>query len=261
MDEAIRARFAIFRRSAVPAGRRLGRELSRDFTLASYYPAYVRRVSGRYYVLPAFGRREAIPVPGCASVRARRELAAQQRHRAVEPVYCVIAAGHHGSTPLGCAPFAAVDDDVPIFQSGGSSGQPIVALVPDGVASVRISYRARAPIVVPVEDNALVFAPPPPTARVMADEKRLGRLRTAGGYCSRGRAHGTWRCHVTRLTKAQELQRKQAVAEYDAALAAADPTTVEWLDRSGRPVRTLEPPTAARIAATSVGDLRAPIGG
>lgn len=265
LNAAILSRFAIFRRSA-PSGGRLSRELSQDYTLASYYPASVRRLTAgsagqRYYVVPAYGRREPVVSAGCASAQERRELVEQQQHRLTEPVYCIVGIGRDGTLPLGCEPFAAVDEGVEIFGSGASFGQPIVVLVPDGVASVRISYRARAPIVVPVADNVLVFAPPPPSARVMADQRRLAALKTVGGYCSRGSSYTGLRCNFTHLTKAQQLQRKRAVAEYDRAVTASDPTRIEWLDRAGGLVRTLDPPTAQRIAATTVGDLRAEIGG
>jgi len=260
LDKAIVARFAIFRRD-VPVRDGLGRELSRDYTLASWYPGYVRRVGRRYDVVPAFGRRETVVSPGCASARTRLELVEQQLRRTTEPVYCIVEAGRDGSIPLGCEPFAAVGEDAEIFRPGAASGEPIVELVPDGVAAVRISYRARAPIVVPVSDNAIVFAPPPPSPRVATARKRLGSLKTVGGYCSRGGTHSRWSCHFTRLTKAQQRQRKKAVAEYDAAAAADGPTKVEWLDRAGGLMRTIDPPTARRIAAISVGDLRAPIRG
>jgi hypothetical protein len=260
LDATILARFELFRRPALPgdapparglAGGTLARELTQDYTLASYYPAYLRELtvrSGgrRYYVVPAFGRREALPPAGCVSAGARRELAAQQRRRSVEPVVCIVEAGGQVDQPVGCEPFAAIDQYTEIFQSGDSSGDPIISLVPDGVASVRISYRVRAPIVVPVSDNAILFTPPPPSHRLTADQDLLSRLQV-GEYCYRTSPHAHWQCRSTRRTTAERTQYTKTLADYRQVVAASDPTTVEWLDASGGVIRTITPrlPTAS----------------
>lgn len=274
LDAAILARFDLFRRPALPsdtpsvrglAGGTLARELSQDYTLASYYPAYVRELtvqSGgrRYYVVPAFGRREALPRAGCVSAGARRELVAQQQRRSVEPVVCIVEAGGQVDQPAGCEPFAATDQYAGIFQSGDSSGDLIISLVPDGVASVGISYRARAPIVVAASENAILFTPPPPSHRLTADQDLLSRLQV-GEYCYRTSPHAHWQCRSTHRTKAQRLQYTKTLADYRQVVAASDPTKIEWLGATGGLIRTIDPPTASSIAAVSVGDLRAPIDG
>lgn len=273
LDATILARFELFRRPALPgdtpparglAGGTLARELTQDYTLASYYPAYVRELtvqsSGRrYYVIPAFGCREALPPAGCVSAGARRELALQQRRRSVEPVVCIVEAGGEVDQPVGCEPFAAIDQYAEIFQSGDSYGDPIISLVPDGVASMRISYRARAPIVVPVSENAILFTPPP-SHRLTADQDLLSRLQV-GEYCYRRSPHAHWQCRSTRRTKAQRLQYTKTLADYRQVVAASDPTKVERLDASGGVILTISSPAARSIAAVSVGDLRAPIEG
>ncbi len=67
----------------------------------------------------------------------------------VEPVFCIIEVGTNKNTPVpGCEPFAQVDESFGAFQvSDFLSREPTMELVPDGVASVRITYRDTAPIV------------------------------------------------------------------------------------------------------------------
>ncbi|HYM45911.1 MAG TPA: hypothetical protein VES65_07090 [Solirubrobacteraceae bacterium] len=256
LKATILSRFAILRRSALPsdepptakpAGGKLDRELSKDYELSSYYPAYVRQLTRlpdgrRYFVIPAFGRPEAVPPAHWLSAGVRRELVEQQHQRLVEPVYCIIEVGGGGNTSLpGCAPFAAIDEGGRVFQPSYFTGEPTVELVPDGVASVRITYRATAPIVVPVSENALLFTPPPPTLRLKADLKRLEH-----------------RLEDSHLTK---TQRRSITMRWDKTVAETDPTKIEWLANIGGLVRAISAPTATSNSVTSVGNLRAPIEG
>jgi hypothetical protein len=275
LDPAILARYALFRRAAQPAdappprtlaGRTLAGEVAQDFTLASWYPAEVRKLDTRtrasYYVIPAFGRREAVP-SSCRPAGVRRELVAQERRRLTESVACVIVVVPGESTQGDCEPFAAIEAQADVFASGGVT-DPIVLLVPDGVASLRISYRSRPPVMVPVAGNTVVFAPPPLSRRLRALQERAMRLEAQVGGCYRtGRT--PWVCGNPHLTKAQndrlEIRFKHARAAYDRAVVAAEPTQVDWLNPAGNVVRTLTPPTPVQLAAISVGNLRAPISG
>jgi hypothetical protein len=86
LEATILSSFAIFRRSALPsnepparkpAARELARELSKDYELSSYYPAYVRQLTRfpngrRYFVIPAFGRPEAVRPAHCLPTGVRR---------------------------------------------------------------------------------------------------------------------------------------------------------------------------------------------
>jgi hypothetical protein len=202
-----------------------------------------------YFVIPAFGRPETVPPAHCPSVGVRRrELVEQQHRRLVEPVYCIIEVGSGGNAP-GCEPFAAIDEGERVFRSSGVfrsshyfTGEQTVELVPDGIASVRIAYRATAPIVVPVSENALLFTPPPPPPRLEADLKRLEP-----------------RLVDKHLTKAQ---RRSITMRWDKTVAETYPTKIEWLDDGGGLVRAISAPIAGSNSATSVGgDLRAPVGG
>jgi hypothetical protein len=248
--------FAIFRRPARPsdeppglnsADGGLGRELYKDYELSSYYPAYVRQLIGlpgnrRYFVIPAFGRPEAVPPAHCFPAGKRRELVEQEHRRSVEPVYCIIESDGNGNAPVpGCEPFAQADESFRAFHvSDFLGGEPTMELVPDGVASVRITYRDRAPIVVRVKEDAFLLTPPPaPHDRL--DAYLRGLLPRLLGQ------------HVT---KAQQLT---ATNEWNKAFTGTYPTRVEWLDGAGGLVRALNPPTAESNSTTSVGNLDAPL--
>jgi hypothetical protein len=257
LDTAILSNFAIFRRSAFPSdalaelkprGDGLDRELSKVYELSGYYPAYVRQLTRlpdgrRYFVIPAYGRAEAVLPAHClpAGERERRLLVEEQHRRLVEPVDCIIeVGGSENEPPLGCEPFDAIDEAGRVFEPDLYK-ELIVELVPDGVASVRIAYRETPPIDVPVSENAVWFTPPPPAPRVKAELKRLEPSIFAR--------------HLTRV------QRRRFTMQWDAAVRETEPTTIEWLDNTGELVRTINPPTAASSSVTSVGNLRAPIEG
>ncbi len=255
LDATILSSFAIFRRSASsgdelaglkPGGDGLDRELSKVYELSGYYPAYVRQLTRlpdgrRYFVIPAYGRSEAVPPAHCLPAGERRVLIEEQHRRLLEPVECIIEVGAgENASPPGCEPFAAIDEAGRVFQPD-LTRELTVELAPDGVASVRIAYRETPPIVVPVSENAFWFTPPPPTPRVEAELKRLEPSIFA-----------------THLTQAQ---RRRVTLQWDEAVDETEPTKIEWLDNASRPIRTISPPTAASSSVTSVGNLRAPIEG
>ncbi len=257
LDGKILSGFAVFRRSALPsdaisglkaAGSGLGRELSRLYELSSYYPAYVRQVRSlgggrRYFVIPAFGRPGASVWSYCLPAVRRRELSEEQRrHLLTEPLDCIVQVGHGEMADLGaCEAFAAIDEGGRVFRSASVSREPVVELVPDGVASVRISYREAPAITVSASNNAFMFTPPPPRPRIAAELKRL--------WSSIAGAHVTM------------AERDRSTVQWDRVVNATNPTRLEWLDRAGRVVRVIDAPAVGHYAATSVGDFRAPIRG
>jgi hypothetical protein len=257
LGATILSSFAIFRRSALPSdalsglkpeGDGLDRELSKVYELSGYYPAYVRQLTRlpngrRYFVIPAYGRSESVLPAHClpAGARERRVLVEEQHRRLVEEVDCIIEmGGSENAPPLGCEPFAAIDEAGRVFQPDLYK-ELIVELVPDGVASVRIAYRETSPIVVPVSENAFWFTPPPPTPRAAAELKRLEPEVVA-----------------THLTRAQ---RRRFTLQWNEAAQETEPTKIEWLDNAGGLVRAISPPTPASSSVTSVGNLRAPVEG
>jgi len=257
LDATILSSFAIFRRSVLPGdeltglkpgGDGLDRELSKVYELSGYYPAHVRQLTRlpdgrRYFVIPAYGRSEAVLPAHClpAGERERRVLVEEQHRRLVEPVDCIIeVGGGENASPPGCEPFSAIDEAGRVFQPDLTK-ELTVELVPDGVASVRIVYRETPPIVVPASENAFLFTPAPPTPRVEAELKRLEPSIFA-----------------THLTQAQ---RRRVTLQWDEAVHETEPAKIEWLDNTGGLVRAINPPTAASTSVTSVGNLRAPIEG
>lgn len=152
LEATILSSFAVFRRSALPSdalsglkpeGDGLDRELSKVYELSGYYPAYVRQLTRlpdgrRYFVIPAYGRSEAVPPAHClpSGERERRVLVEEQHRRLVEAVDCIIEIGGNENAPsLGCEPFAAIDQSGRAFQPDLYK-ELIVELMPDGVASV-----------------------------------------------------------------------------------------------------------------------------
>jgi hypothetical protein len=271
LDAAILSSFTIFRRPPLPsdeppglnlAAGGLGREFYKAYKLLSYYPAYVRQLTRlpdgrRYFVIPAYGRSEAVVPAHCLAggMRKRRALVEEQYRRLVEPVDCIIeVGGSENAPPRGCEPFAAVGEAGRVFKPALYE-EPIVELVPDGVASVRIAYRETPAIVVAVSENAFLFTPPPPTPRVEAELKRLIRLERLERLEPA--------IVTTHPTTAQRptAQRRRITLQWDKTVEETEPTRIEWLDSAGRLVRALSPPTAESNSATSVGNLDAPLEG
>jgi hypothetical protein len=256
LEAAILSSFAIFRRPELPSDESPGleqpagsldRKLDRDYELSSYYPTYVRQLARlpdgrRYFVIPAFGRPETVPPTHCFPAGIRSKLVEQERRRSVEPVYCIIEKSGNEDAPVpGCEPFAQVDESFRAFHvSDFVGGEPTIELVPDGVASVRITYRATTPIIAHVSENAFLLKPPKaPRTRIDAELRKLVRRLLSG--------------HLTKI------QRLRITTEYNKAYVGTCPTGIEWLDSAGRPMRILSPPTTESESATSVGDLRAPL--
>jgi hypothetical protein len=255
LEARILSSFAIFRRPAVPGDEPPGlspgglrRELYKDYELSSYYPAYVRQLSGLagrgYFVIPAFGAPEMVPPAHCFRAGVRRELVEQEHRRLVEPVYCIIQAGATRQAPVpGCEPFAQVNESYRAFQvSDFLGGEPTIELVPDGVTSVRITYQATPPIIAHVNENTFLLTPPP-TPNTPLDTKLKQLLQRLRGK------------HISRV------ERRAITIEYNTAFTGTYPTRIEWLNSTGGLVRALNPPTAESISATSVGGLLAPTEG
>jgi hypothetical protein len=244
--------FAIFRRRSsaldVPSASKLrGGDLVgelHEYELSRYYPSYVRRLlaGARVYVVP--GLLSTHPMPAaCRSLLPAKErfvLAEQQHRRLSEPVYCLIELGAGSAPAPGCEAFAANPLALRVFGASDFLRRPLVELVPDGVVSVRLTYRDRPALIVAVHDNVLAFRPPPPP-RVLA---------------------GPLKATIPQLTgKAGAQQRAAVTRRWNGLIAETDPTRVEWLNRQGDAVHVATPPSPASYAASSVGDGIAPVEG
>ncbi len=225
-----RSSFAVFRRATLPGNAApkglLASELYNNYELASYYPAHVRRLPGpagrRYFVVPAFAQVNEPQEAYLPLHVDRAVLRAQQRRRAVDVLYCFIEVPERTGVSLGCEPFAAIGQSENVFSASDFLREPLVELVPDGVAAVRVTYRGRAPIVVSVNENAFAFTPPSCPPRMAAGLRQLQEHVVTGNP-----------------------------SRYNRALLQTDPTKIEWLNRAGGVTRVIELPTRKSVEATS----------
>ncbi|HTU78053.1 MAG TPA: hypothetical protein VMF09_04765 [Solirubrobacteraceae bacterium] len=249
LEASVLADFAIFRRAAQPsdAPPALNPAASDlDVQLSSYYPSYVRRLvelpdGARYFVIPAFERPERVPAAHCLprSLRSKRsKLLAEQRRRASTLVYCIVRTGGtsiDGGLPE-CEPFAEVGSATRVFQSA-LLGEPIVALVPDEVASVRVVYETGAPVLAGVDENGFSFSAP---------AGLIERIE-AQAYATSARGHRKLRHE--HLTKAQKHHAEEALlARVLRVILQAEPIRVEWLGAGGAVVRSIARPAPTQRA-------------
>ncbi len=256
-EGALLESFALLRRPAqaadeVPALNPLSEELGPQ--LAGYYPGYVRRLAtlaGGIRVMLVLGLPRVAPAPPvrCLS-RAerphRRRLLEERVRRARTPVYCEaeLAVVSHLSGESSCVPFADLYSGANLLASA-SSTTPVAELVPDGVASVRLSYSHAAALTAPVEENAYVFTPPQdPVRRAQRALESVLRavLRSAN---SPKQLEAALKRHTRALARARRL------------LEGLPPTRVEWLSPSGSVVRTMTPP---RRPPSPLGPASGPLG-
>jgi hypothetical protein len=237
LEAGIPSSFAVLRRAALPSDQipalsPVGGEVDGD--LVSYYPGYVRQLKvlpdgSRYFLIPGFAKPKSVPPGAClpASQRRDRPALVEQEHKlAVEPVYCIVATGHESSGTQ-CEPFAAIEQSPRVFTPRLSEA-PTVELIPDGVASVRITYLTGASVLAPVYENEYSFAIP--TAVRAGADKHLKKV-------------------LRRLEKAKpttKAQKRRVLDKFLLALAKTgvevEPRKVEWLDSSGGLLHSITPP-------------------
>jgi hypothetical protein len=251
---SILTRFAIFRRLASPSEKALSNEtrlaqvLGKAFELSNYYPDYMREIAtngdgSRYFVIPAFGRAEPLPPAHCRPAMVRHVLVEQRRRRLIEPVFCVIEVrGEHNWSADECEPFAAIEEFRTVFSPVAlGRRETIVGLVPDDVVSIRLSYRYNEPVTVNVSGNSFAFVPPMPDMEISLRLKSLASELDRPGL--------------------SPALRRELTQRSNKLIDESEPTRAEWLDSAGAVVRTINRPVADQNSATSVGNLRAPIGG
>jgi len=246
LEAGVLTEFGVLRRAALPSDQLptlspAGFEL--DSQLASYYPGYVRQVKtlangGRYFVIPGFARQQRIPPASCLPVALQRErpqLVERERKLASEPAYCIIEIGaeNPGSE---CELFAAVEQSPRVF-APTLSEEAIVELVPDGVASVRVTYAYGAPVVAPTAEN--VYTVPAHGLRSSV-QRRLKKL-------ARREEHDK---HATRAE--QKHMAEVFLQELEKAVAEAAPRKLEWLNSAGEVVRSIAPPSASSYLTDTI---------
>lgn len=236
LEEGIVTQFAVLRRAAgpgdlAPALSPLSGEL--DSELSGYYASDVRVLGAlpngtRFYLVPGLVKPLQIPPRRClpASQRNKRaQLVEAQSKRALQPVYCIgQVGGRETESSSDCVAFDEIEHSSRPFVAGLNE-EPTAELVPDGVASVRISYSAAPAIVAAVSENAYLFAPPP--ALLSAAKHALVKVGQ----------------QLTRESKAGKAQRARRLLKLlEAVLGKVEPTRVEWLGAAGAVLRTTPRP-------------------
>lgn len=234
LDPVVLSRFGVFRRPAGPSdalpplnpfGTPLG------FELRSYYPSYIRQVAQlatgrRFFVVPGFRRALPIPPAHClprALRRRRKQLVQQQQRLAAQPAYCLGTVGRQ-SSPFGdvnCLGFDAIDRGARILEYALSRSS-VGDLVPDGVATVRLTYRNGNVVSAAVSDNFFTFTPPQgPVKRALRRSHHIEQL----------------------LNKNYDNRRKVSalLKRLVGVIGRAAPSKIDWLDATGQVVRSLNP--------------------
>jgi hypothetical protein len=254
LDPALLTSFAVLRRpagpqDALPPINSLGEALS--FQLRGYLPAYIRLLAEgaggeHYFLVPGFARAFRVPPARClprALRRVRARLVAEQRKRESEPVYCIAAVGP--SSPRNgageqCLPFSTVQSGAGLIATETSTS-PVVDLVPDGVATVRLTYRSGEVISAAVSNNAFTFTPPQGPIT-----KTLERLKREGRELER----------MYHLSKRQQARLEQAYTKLlQATIGRLPPKTVQWLGAGGQPIRSFSPHSEHEGSLISIGAL------
>jgi len=233
---AVTASFAVLRRASLPEDvpppiNPLGEDLG--YRLGSYFPDEIRQLNrdaegDRYFLVPGFERGFSVPPARCLpkDLRKRRaKLVAEQRKQEVEPVYCIEDVGPRRPRYAGatCQPFSAIQTGETLAATAASRTD-VVELAPDGVATVRLSYRGGEAINAAVTSNSYSFTPPqrPIKAALLAVRKLVAKAR-----------------HVSQRQRiAQERSFLKRVERIAASLI---PQTVQWLDAAGTTIRSFAP--------------------
>lgn len=200
-------------------------------------------MGGHYFIVPAYERPGPVIPPNCHPATLRRTLIAERDRRLSELVYCVVrTSGVHYRFVGRCQPFADIEKNYPIFTAERSVNQreSVVGLVPDDVATIRISYRETAPVLVGVKNNAYLFTPPPVGSEMRAKMDKIKR--------------------EYRRMRLSLRQQNALARRWNKVAREAEPVKVEWLGRSGKVIHSVVSKGDEK-SGTSVGSLRAPIEG
>jgi hypothetical protein len=241
-EAAVLDQYALLRRQAatsdaLPPLNLAGSQL--QGRLASYYPASIRQIASmpngaRWFLIPGFLHVAEVPPAACLPSALRKQrstLVQREQARRTQPAYCLVEVGGSEAGSEGeCGLFSEVGDSTSVFASGFSE-QAVAGLVPDGVASVRVSYRHVPPVLLSVSEDGYVLNTP---AAVQAEQHRLEKQVER---------------RLAPQLKSKHLDKKRALKLFARILKAVvtistetAPTKVEWLGSTGAVLRTTPRP-------------------
>jgi hypothetical protein len=244
-DPTITGSFAVLRRAIAPSDQPpplnpLAEDV--DYQLAGYYANQVRQLKqlpdgSRFFVIAGLPRLNAIPPARCLPPQLRpkrKQLVEEQLRRAREPVYCIAQIGGGAEQAFGgeveCPRFADIYTGMNLIGSDMSS-RPVLELAPDGVVTVRLTYRGGVTVSAAVSENAYLFTPPQaPIRHAEAAFERLARH-----FFSRSRSKKA-------VSKRERKKQVQAIINLlmRQSLRLA-PQQIEWLAADGHVLRTMTP--------------------
>jgi hypothetical protein len=247
LDPAVTGSFAVLRRPSLPEDvlppiNPLGEDLG--YQLRGYFPGEIRQLvkdaeGDRYFLIPGFERGYLVPPAQCLPKRERHlhaQLVADQRKRELEPVYCLEDMGPHRPRYGGasCLPFSAIQSGQALADTAGSRTD-VLELAPDGVATVRLSYRSGDVLNAAVSNNVFTFTPPqkPIKQAIKALRSLQPRREPSNG-------------------RQRSAEFKKLLAKGEALSKSLVPQTVQWIDASGRLIRSYSPPTRGSLVALAL---------
>jgi hypothetical protein len=239
-DPAVTGMFAVLRRSSgvedqIPPINPLAEDLG--YQLRSYYPAEIRQLARdadgeRYFLIPGYKRGFAIPPAKCLPKglrHLRARFVEEQHQREIQPNYCLEDIGPHRSSYFGanCLPFSAIQTGEDLL-GASASRTDVIELAPDGVATVRLTYRSGDVVNAAVSGN--VYSLTPPQAPIRQALKELRPLEI----------------HRAHLTERQREARTRALfRRAEQLFVRLVPQTVGWIDATGATIRSFSPPAHA----------------
>lgn len=239
LEASVLSSFAVFARPQLPtdllppissAASSLGS------SLASYYPAEIRQLAAlpdgrRFIAVPGFERQVRIPPAVCLPKAIRKErskLVQEQNKRGSQPAFCVVEIGGKRSEEgpgAWCSLFSDAARPEAIFDPLIETDST-AALVPNGVAAVRIVYPHAQSVTIAVSENAYLVEVPAAITRIRHKlGRQLDRLNLPF-HPSKKRIHA--------------FQRRLRSIFHHLETETA-PLRVEWLGPSGTVLQTVKP--------------------
>lgn len=236
LEAAVLAHFGVLRRAALPSDVLPPVNPAAETietSLVGYYESDIRQLFARpngerFFIVPGLPRPLNLPPLRCIPKEYRKSLAKaeeEDRKRAFLPQYCIVRVG--GTRSLGgssCEGFDEVGASDPVF-GVPLFEEPTAVLVPDGVASVRITGPGSISQTVAVSENAFFFEAP---ASLKRERERIFKALLRAN--AKKHATAAERRHVRRV----EAALFKRLLETRAA-------KVEWLAASGAVVKTITP--------------------